>query len=244
VGPFGKYNFLGKVALKDLNKLHEIIEELESYEKIKHVDSMIWTEATNIEYPQNLIIKPLDCGDNKITYQPTIANYDKVSLKIDDVDRKIAKILTENSRTPFKKIAAQIGISNKTVTQRYKKLRENLLTLSSITLNLNNLGYKALANIYLKISNRSKMSEIYLQLFQIPNLIVVIRLVGPYDLYCAVALEDFNKFFEANDKIRRINGIETTEVYLTKMPPSWPLNLFGSLLENEAIQPKYWPTEP
>jgi hypothetical protein len=49
--------------------------------------------------------------------------------------------------------------------------------------------------------------------------------------------------FEANDKIRRISGVETTLVYLTEMPPSWPLHLFPSLLENEAIQPKYWSTE-
>jgi DNA-binding Lrp family transcriptional regulator len=33
---------------------------------------------------------------------------------MDDVDRKIAKILTENSRTPFKKIAAQLHVSSKT----------------------------------------------------------------------------------------------------------------------------------
>ena len=59
VGPFGKYNFLGKVALKDLNNLQEIIEELESNRNIKHVDALIWAEAVNIEYPQNLIIKPL-----------------------------------------------------------------------------------------------------------------------------------------------------------------------------------------
>jgi Lrp/AsnC family transcriptional regulator for asnA, asnC and gidA len=164
-------------------------------------------------------------------------------LQIDETDRKIAKILSENSRVPFKKIALQLGISTKTVIQRYKKLRGNLLTLSTVTLNLNKLGFKALGNIYIKVSNRSKMPEIYAQLLQIPNLIVIIRLTGSHDLYCAVALEDFSNLFDANEKIRRISGLETILVYLTKMPPSWPLNLFPSLLENEAIQPKYWPTE-
>ncbi len=37
------------------------------------------------------------------------------------------------------------------------------------------LGYKALANLYIKVSNRSKMNEIYVQLLEIPNLIVIIR---------------------------------------------------------------------
>ncbi len=243
VGPFGKYNFFGKVALRNLNRLHDIIEELESNNNIKHVDALIWAEAVNLEYSQNLIIKPLNReNERKNNNTHALTNHDLTPLEIDEIDRKIAKILSENSRTPFKKIAKELDISSKTVIQRYKKLRENLLTLSTITLDLNKLGYKALANLYIKISNRSKMSDIYSQLLQIPNLIVIIRIIGSYDLYAAIVLEDFDKMFDANEKIRRISGIETTEVILTPMLPSWPLNLFPSLLENETMQPKYWPT--
>ena len=202
VSPSGKYNFSGKVALRDLNKLHEIIENLESNHKIKHVDALIWAEAVNIEYPQNLIIKSLYRQTvQKNNHRQALTDLDQAPLGIDEIDKKIAKILSENSRTPFKKIAAELDISSKTVIQRYKKLRENLLTLSTVTLDLNKLGYHALANIYLKVSNRSKMSEIYAQLLQIPNLIVIIRFTGVYDLYCAVALENFEKMFEANEKI-------------------------------------------
>ena len=43
-GPLGKYNFLGKVALRNLNLLHDIISDLESNQKIKHVDKLIWAE--------------------------------------------------------------------------------------------------------------------------------------------------------------------------------------------------------
>ncbi|MGD0995483.1 MAG: Lrp/AsnC family transcriptional regulator [Candidatus Bathyarchaeia archaeon] len=245
VGPLGKYNFYGKVALRDLNELGEIIEDLESNRNIKHVDALIWAEAVNIEYPQNLIIKPLDReNERKNNHISALTNLDQAPLEIDEIDRKIAKILSKKSRTPFKKIAEQLNISTKTVIRRYKKLRENLLTLSTIALDLDKLGYKALAHLYIKVSNRSKIPEIYSQLLQIPNLIVIIRFIGSYDLYSAIALEDFEKMFEAYEKIRTINGIETTEVFLTKMLPSWPLNLFPSLLENESIQPKYWPCEP
>ena len=241
VSPFGKYNFLGKVALRNLNRLHDIIEELESNINIKHVDALIWAEAVNVEYPQNLIIKPLNReNDRKINNMQALIDHDLTPLEIDEIDRKIAKTLSENSRTPFKKIAKELGLSSKAVIQRYKKLRGNLLTLSTVTLDLNKLGYTALENLYIKVLNRSKMSDIYSQLLEIPNLIVIIRLTGTYDLYAAVALEDFDKMFEANEQIRKINGIEMEEVVLTPMPPSWPLNLFPSLLENESMQPKYW----
>ena len=59
IGPMGHYSFWGKVALRDLNKLHDIIEDLESNCNIKHVNAFIWAEAINVEFPQNLIIMPL-----------------------------------------------------------------------------------------------------------------------------------------------------------------------------------------
>ena len=118
----------------------------------------------------------------------------------------------------------------------------NLLTLSTVTLDLNKLGYKALANLYIKVSNRSKITEIYSQLLQIPNLIVIIRLIGSYDLYTAIVLEDFDKMFEVSEQISKINGLEKPDVFITPMLPAWPLNLFPSLLESEAM-PKYWPVE-
>jgi len=37
------------------------------------------------------------------------------------------------------------------------------------------------------------MNEIYVQLLEIPNLIVIIRLIGAYDLYCGLILEDFEQ---------------------------------------------------
>jgi DNA-binding Lrp family transcriptional regulator len=245
VGPVGKYNFYGKVALRDLNKLHEIIEDLESNHNIKHVDALIWAEAVNIEFPQNLIIKPL--VQEKLpqnSHKSTLTDLDQPSLDIDETDRKIAKILSENSRVPFKTVSEQLGMSTKAVIQRYKKLRKSLLTLSTISIDLTKLGYNALGHLYIKVSNRSKMPEIYSQLLQIPNLIVIIRLIDTYDLYCAIALEDFEKLFEVNERIRRTHGIEATTVILSKPPPSWPLNLFPSLLESEVMQPKYWPCEP
>lgn len=240
VSHFGKYNFFGKVALKDLNKLSGIIEDLESNHKIEHVDALIWAEATNIEFPQNLIINPLKLENEiKSIRRPALANLDQSPLVIDEIDRKIALVLCQKARTPFRKIAKELDVSTKTVIQRYRKLRQNLITLSTVTLNLNKLGYNAIANFYLKVSNRSKMAEIYTHLLQIPNVIVIIRLIGTYDLYVAIVVEDFDKMFEAKKKIRKIGGLEKTDIFLTPMLPGWPLNLFPSLLENE-LTPKHW----
>ncbi len=242
IGPRGKYNFYGKTALRDLNKLREIIEDLKTNSKIKHVESLIWEEAINIEYPENLIIKPLNSENESIYPRISLANSSKLCLEIDETDKKIAKILSDNSRTPFNKIAEDLDLSPKTIMQRYKKLRQTLLTKSSISVDLEKLGYKALANAYLTVSNRGIL-ELFTKLLEIPNLIVIIKLIGPYDLYCAIAVEDFSQLFEVTKKIRNIGGVDTVSIFLSGIPRSWPLNLFPSLLENEYMQPKYWPAK-
>jgi Lrp/AsnC family transcriptional regulator for asnA, asnC and gidA len=238
----GRYNFLGKVALRDLNKLTQIIEDLEANPKIKHVDVLIWAEAVNVEYPTNLVIKPLPAENSSKNQRPALTNIDEAPVELDEIDRKISTIVTKKSRIPFRQIAEQLGISTKTVIQRYKKLRENILTRSSITIDLTKLGYKAMADLYIKVSNRSKLTDIYNQLLKIPNLIVIIRLFGSYDLYAAIALEDFDKMFEVSEQISKINGLEKPDICLTPMLPAWPLNLFPSLLEND-VMPKYWLTK-
>lgn len=232
-------SFFGKVTLCDLNKLSKIVEDLESNHQIKHVDTLIWSEAVNIEFPLNLIIKPLKRDNYQKIERSELTDLDQKPIEVDQIDRMIALILCRKSRTPFRKIVKQLDISTKTVIQRYKKLRETLFTLSTITLDLNKLGYKAMANLYIKVTNRSKMNEIYGQLLQIPNVIVIIRLIGNFDLYVAVVLEDFDNLFKTRELIGKINYIEEPHEFLVPSPPSWPFNLFPSLLENENM-PKHW----
>jgi Lrp/AsnC family transcriptional regulator, regulator for asnA, asnC and gidA len=238
IGPLDKFNFYGKVALQDLSKLQEIIEDLKQNPDTKNVQAFIWTQAIHVEYPLNLVLRH-DEQEKRKNLVPEDNRNLFLQHQIDESDRKIALILSQNSRTPFKKIAKDLGLTTKKVVQKYDRLKGKLLTLSTITVDLKKLGYNALANIYIKASSGSKLSNIHFQLLEIPNVIVIIRLIGDYDMYIAVVLEDFDKMFEVKEKIRKINGIETTNTMLTALPPSWPLNLFPSLLEGESM-PKYW----
>ena len=103
VSPRDQYCFFGKTALKDLNKLHDIIEDLESNHDIKHVDALIWAEAANIEHPENLVIKPLTFDGNKSKGACKIAsgNHDQTQIELDEIDRKIAKTLARKLQNTF-----------------------------------------------------------------------------------------------------------------------------------------------
>jgi Lrp/AsnC family transcriptional regulator for asnA, asnC and gidA len=229
IGLFGKYNIGVKVALKDVKQLTNIIEDLESNVHIRHVDAMIWAEAINMDHNENLVIKPLPPDEPIVPTKAAQTNSNE-EITLDKKDHLIAKILTDNARIPFKKIAEQLGISTKNVIQRYKRLRGNLLTLSSITVDLNKLGNYAMAHNFIKVGNRSKMPEVYASILSIPNVVVVVRLIGTYDLFAIAVLENFEDEFNLRASLRKIPDIERTDTFLNPTFKSYPLNIFSQLI--------------
>jgi Lrp/AsnC family transcriptional regulator for asnA, asnC and gidA len=225
---FGKYTFGSQVALRNIDELSKIQQDLEKSLLIKHVDSLILVNNVLIEHPENLIIKPFS---GKIEQEPNPIAFTETETQIDEKDRKIAKILTQKSRTSFRKIAEQLGVSTKNVIERYKTLRENVLTLSTITVDLNKLGYPAGADLFIKLTNKGMTPEVTTELLKTPNLIVLINYVGIYDLFAYAIFEDFQEYFKMIDRVKRIQGIDQLDIFLVPNSPTWPLNRFAGLLQ-------------
>jgi Lrp/AsnC family transcriptional regulator for asnA, asnC and gidA len=228
---YGKYNLTTKVALHDMQELAAILEDLESNPAIQQADTMIWAEVINIDHPENLVINNASIA-NLENQLPPLQSYssNRNPVVMDEIDRKIAKILSARSRTTFRKIAEQTGISTKNVIQRYRKLRGPVLTQSTITVDLRKLGFNAIAGTFVKVTNKSKMPEISAQVLKIPNLLTALRLIGFYDLFILVALQDFKEYFDLQARIRAMQGIDDTLTLLNQCAQPYPINMFRSLL--------------
>ncbi len=231
--PFGKYSVSVQLPFRNMEELSKVQRDLEANPLVKSVDVMLWTDSIIVEYPENLMIKPLI---HRMDHQPMPIK--ESETLIDETDRKIAKILSHKSRTPFRKIAEQLSISTKSVIERYKKLRGNVLTLSSITVDLSKLGYAAGAFLIIKLTNKSKMPEVVAELLKVPNLIALVRYIGAYDLFAHVVFEDFQAYFKMTDEIRRIKHVDKIDIYVVPNFPSWPPNFFAFLLDSEITTPK------
>ncbi len=224
-GNFGKYNLHSSLLLHNVEELSKIQRDLEASPLIKTVEALIHVDDTIIIHPENLIIKPFS---GRIEQNPIEIR--KEEIKIDETDRKIMKILALKSRTSFRKIAEQLGISTQKVIERYKKLRGTVLTLSTINVNLNKLGYAAGAYLLIKLTNKSKITEVETELLKIPNLIVLVKYIGSYDLFAHVVFEDFQEYFKMADGINRIQNIERLDIFLVPSQSEWPSSLFASIL--------------
>jgi Lrp/AsnC family transcriptional regulator for asnA, asnC and gidA len=179
-------------------------------------------------YPENLVMTD---SSNKIDieYKQKLDLEKKVEL--DEMDRRVAKILAQNSRVPFTKIAQELNISNKNVIQRYRKLRGSVLTQSTITIDLKKLGYTMMVFLKLEVADKSQINKIANKLLQIPNVITVIELAGgDYDLFPNIVLRDCSELFRLKDQLNEIQGVKKTTVLLFEPHESFPFNMFASLL--------------
>ena len=62
--------------------------------------------------------------------------------KIDNLDRKILSILSQNARIPFKDVAAECGVSRAAIHQRVQHLIDgNVIMGSGFDVNPKSLGY-------------------------------------------------------------------------------------------------------
>lgn len=242
---FGKYNLGVTVVLKNFEKLSRVIERLEANQNIKRVDTFIWAEIINMDHTQNVVIKPSKGKSPPTQMQQTIV-CPKEPVTLDQYDKEIIKRLMFHSRTPFSSIAKEIGISTANVIQRYKRIREiGALTLSTITVDLRKFGYKAMLQLFVKVKDRSKSPEIYRKILEIPNVITSFRHIGgPDDFRLLVAIEDFEDIFKLRDQIRRIKGIEETDLYVHPVFHMWPLNIFASLIDPKWSIKNFFTAKP
>ncbi|MCW4046372.1 MAG: AsnC family transcriptional regulator [Candidatus Bathyarchaeota archaeon] len=228
----GKYNIYGVVKAKKLNELTETVKQIDIKPHVKTLDLLIFADiGENLWHPENLVVKLSERKKPITRPNKPIAKYEPVPL--DETDIHIAKMLMENSRTPFKEIAEKLKISTKTVIQRYKFLREKkVLTLSSISIDLFKLGYNAVLDSFMKV-DIGKLREIETQLLQIPNLIYCAKFVGgAYDLRTAIIVADFQDVFRLKEQILSIKNMKTVEFYLHEIPGPWPYDFIGKTLLN------------
>jgi len=149
---------------------------------------------------------------------------------MDEIDIEIAKILTNNARISFRKIAKQVGISTKKVIMRYKKLKKNVLPYATITLDLKKIGFLGQAIFLIKISHKNKLEQIFEGIVQVPNIIVAIRSFGAFEIFAVSPFKNFEEIWKLNEEISKIEGVKEIEILFDEPFNEWPLSLYSHLL--------------
>ena len=133
---------------------------------------------------------------------------------IDSVDLDILKILSEDGRTVFNKIAEELNKSPVTIKKHVLDLEEKgLIEGYGAKVSLDKLGYNLIAFIEITIS-KGKMFEVEEKIARNPNVFGVYDITGTYD---ALIMARFKSRMQLSNMIKDIHKspyVERTNTHI------------------------------
>jgi Lrp/AsnC family transcriptional regulator for asnA, asnC and gidA len=133
--------------------------------------------------------------------------------KIDQLDRKILRIISQNARMPFKDVAEECGVSRAAIHQRVQRLIDlNVITGSGYHVNPKMLGYHICVYIGITLERGSMYKEVVQQLEAVPEIVESQYTLGHYTILIKLYAKNDEHLMELlNGKIQEIPGVASTE---------------------------------
>lgn len=133
--------------------------------------------------------------------------------KIDQLDRKILRIITQNARMPFKDVAEECGVSRAAIHQRVQRLIDlNVITGSGYTVNPKSLGFQICVYVGITLEKGSMYKEVVQELEKIPEVVESQYTLGHYTILIKLyARNDEHLMQLLNGRIQEISGVASTE---------------------------------
>lgn len=132
----------------------------------------------------------------------------------DEIDLQIIKILNEDGRASFARIAQALGVSPGMVRQRYNRLvKEGVVQVVAIT-NSMQMGLTTMAQIGVKVDVKH-MREIAAQIADFEEVIYLVLLTGSYDLFVEVVCRDKEHLLDfLTNKLHSVEGVREAETFI------------------------------
>lgn len=239
----GKYNIRSLLGLKRVYDLAPFVDSLKKIPHINDIDVMIWSDIEKMAYPRNLVIEPFaettddgaasldrDAAEIKTSSTSFVGQtQEENSLplstwcpSLDKIDESILSILSQNARIPFSTIAKQIGISTKTAICRYRKLKKDWVWYSTLAINLRKIGYSGYVSYNIKVSSKSWVTDVFERIIKIPNIIVALKLIGPYNINALAPFSSPEQLMKIHASISEIPGVERIDPQIGDSMHVWP----------------------
>ncbi len=220
------YNLRAIATLRDLNELDNIKQLLKRKLPITGLKTYIWSGVRNIPENLNLTQTLKDAiKENKRNLSQLMCKISN-EVTVDNIDRQIIEKLTMNGRSSFTRIAKEMDLSTDTVVKRYHRLVENGTIKVSVQINPTVVGYRSILDFNIAFTTSSGlMNNVIESLSSIPDVVVITKISGDYDLHLTAMVRDIEQSYDIQDQIARVCGITKIEPSSRKIPDRWPTPL-------------------
>lgn len=132
---------------------------------------------------------------------------------LDELDRKILSIISQNARKPFSEIAEVCGVSRAAVHQRVQKMFDNGTILGSgYQVNPQSLGFNLCAYVGLMLDTGKAYNSVSKELESIPEVVESVFTLGAYGMMVKLyARDNAHLLHLLNDKLLSIPHVMNTE---------------------------------
>jgi Lrp/AsnC family transcriptional regulator, regulator for asnA, asnC and gidA len=141
----------------------------------------------------------------------------KKKISIDNTDRQILNILTQDSDTTYAEVAKRIYVSAGTVHVRMKRLfKLGLIQNSSLNLHYPKIGYDICVFIGIFIEKTTLLSSVMNELKKINEVVNAHHTAGIYSILAKIICRDTAHLSQVlQQKIQNINGIQRLETLIS-----------------------------
>jgi Lrp/AsnC family transcriptional regulator for asnA, asnC and gidA len=131
---------------------------------------------------------------------------------LDRVDQSIIEALQRNGRESFRRIAADVGVSEATIRARYARLCEdNILQVAGIT-NPLGLGFEAEAMVGIKTAGSPEPVADQISTWDEADYVVLTA--GRFDILVELLCADRRELLDLTNRIRSLDDVVSTETFL------------------------------
>lgn len=140
-------------------------------------------------------------------------------MSMDDIDRKILKILQENARTSLKTIAEKTFLSSPAVSARIEKLeKDGIICGYHAMIDPMKLGYHIIAFINLDVVPEDK-PRFYEFASEVPNVLECNCVTGEYSMLMKVAFQSTVELDIFIGQLQKFGKTSTQIVFSTHVGP-------------------------
>lgn len=144
-------------------------------------------------------------------------DFKEQSVHIDDLDRKILKLITSNARIPFLEVARECGVSGAAIHQRVQRLvAVGVIVGSEFIVSPQKLGYNTTAYMGIYLEKVTYDKKVLKQLREISEVVECHHTTGQYAIFIKIQTKTNKHLMKIIDTdLQAIDGIARTETFIS-----------------------------